>query len=79
MNTLYRTNISDKSWMAYDIPGNIGWITYTIYAVREAFRKKDPYNVATIIPVIFMLVGISELISERMREIIQNPEHRIQK
>ncbi len=26
--TIYKTDISDVRWMAYDIPGNIGWITY---------------------------------------------------
>jgi len=26
--TIYKTDISDARWMAYDIPGNIGWMTY---------------------------------------------------
>lgn len=26
--TIYKTDISDVRWMVYDIPGNIGWITY---------------------------------------------------
>lgn len=30
MNTLYETEISDAGWIAYDIPGNVGWIIYII-------------------------------------------------
>ncbi len=66
MNTLYHTHISDKLWLVYDIPGNVGWITYTICAVRAVWKKKDPYNLVAFIPAAFMLVGISELISERI-------------
>lgn len=66
MNTLYRTHISDKLWLLYDIPGNAGWITYIICTVRAAWKKKDPYNLAAFIPAAFMLVGVSELISERI-------------
>ena len=66
MNTLYLTHISDKRWMAYDIPGNIGWITYTVCAVREVWKKKNPYHFAALIPAAFMLIGVSELISERI-------------
>ena len=66
MNTLYRTHISDKLWLLYDIPGNVGWITYTICAVRAVRKKRDLYNLAAFIPAAFMLVGVSELISERI-------------
>ena len=62
MNTLYRTHISDKLWLIYDIPGNVGWITYTICAARAVWKKKDPYNFAAFIPAAFMLVGVSALL-----------------
>lgn len=28
MNELYQTNITDGKWIAYDIPGNVGWLMY---------------------------------------------------
>ena len=37
----YRTTISDKRWIAYDIPGNIGWITWLICAVRGLREKRE--------------------------------------
>lgn len=65
MSTIYQTHISDLFWWACDIPGNVGWITYTLCTFREVWKKKDLYNVANIIPAVFMLIGVSELISER--------------
>ena len=26
----YKTAISDARWIAYDIPGNVGWIAYLV-------------------------------------------------
>lgn len=66
MKTLYHSSISDRRWWLYDIPGNIGWITYIYYAIREVQKKKDCYNVAALIPAVLMLTGVSELISERI-------------
>ena len=30
MKEIYETKISDARWIAYDIPGNIGWILYFV-------------------------------------------------
>ena len=74
---MYETKISDARWMAYDIPGNIGWIAY-FTALILAFMKKpelmiDPIMLAvlcvSVLPAIIMLVGIIELISERIHKI----------
>jgi len=27
-DAIYKTDISDARWIVYDIPGNIGWMTY---------------------------------------------------
>ena len=40
MTTQYRTTISDKRWIAYDIPGNIGWITYLVCMVKGIREKR---------------------------------------
>ena len=31
---LYETKISTTRWMAYDIPGNVGWILYIAIRLR---------------------------------------------
>ena len=76
MNDLYETKISDARWWAYDIPGNIGWITYITVMVR-LFRNPPAYMVPLvmaclivgILPAIAMAVGIFELISERIAKL----------
>ena len=77
MNDLYETKISDARWWAYDIPGNIGWITYITVIVR-LFRNPPAYMkvplvmaclIAGILPAIAMAVGIFELISERIAKL----------
>ena len=62
----YRTTISDKRWIAYDIPGNIGWITWLVCAVRGLREKRDIHSLAALIPAVLMLTGVVELISERI-------------
>ena len=74
MKRLYETRISTVRWIAYDLPGNIGWITY-IVALILCFAKLPNFmsngvlrslTVAAIIPALMMLVGIAELIHERI-------------
>ena len=66
MNTPYKTEISDLRWMAYDIPGNAGWIAYLICALRGLREKRDAHNIASALPGALMLIGVGELISERV-------------
>ena len=66
METQYRITISDQRWIAYDIPGNIGWITYLICTVKGVREKRDSYSFISVIPAALMLSGVAELISERI-------------
>ena len=66
MNTLYKTEISDVRWMAYDIPGNVGWMAYLVCVFRALREKRDAYNFASAFPGVLMLIGVGELISERI-------------
>lgn len=69
----YVTEISNVRWMAYDIPGNVGWIIYIACLVRCFIVKPDFISsrglfgiiVISGIPAIFMMIGIAELVSER--------------
>ena len=63
----YRTTISDKRWIAYDIPGNIGWITWLVCAERGLREKRDIHSLAALVPAVLMLTGVVELISERIQ------------
>lgn len=64
--TIYRTEISDSRWWAYDIPGNIGWIVY--FAGLGRMIKSREYGSAAVcaIPAALLATGIVELISERI-------------
>ena len=52
--------------MAYDIPGNVGWIAYLVSVFRALHEKRDAYNFASALPGVLMLIGVGELISERI-------------
>ena len=66
MNAKYKTTISDARWIAYDIPGNIGWLTWLVYAVRGLREKQDIHSIAALVSAVLMLTGVVELISERI-------------
>lgn len=69
VNDLYETNITDTRWIAYDIPGNVGWIVYFICCYRLIRAGIEPYAISALIPAALMLVGIIELISERIAKL----------
>ena len=70
MNSIYETKITTIRWMAYDIPGNIGWIMYFIgiYKLFTNESRDDHKMVLALLtfPAFLMLVGIIELIIERI-------------
>ena len=74
---IYVTEISNARWMAYDIPGNVGWIIYIACLVRCFIVKPDFISswglfgiiVISVIPAIFMMIGIAELVSERIAKL----------
>ena len=73
-DTIYETLISDARWLAYDITGNIGWILYLICLI-QCFVKRPEFMeiplvlislLVGILPAVAMIIGIAELISERI-------------
>ena len=66
VNELYETSITDKRWIAYDIPGNIGWIVFLVCLVLCLRDGITAFSAASAVPMALMLVGIGELISERV-------------
>ena len=77
MKEIYETKISDARWIAYDIPGNIGWILYFVGLVpcfaNQSQWRQSPLMMTllmiAVIPAVLMLVGILELISERVAKL----------
>jgi len=73
-DTLYKTQIPDARWWAYDIPGKIGWIMYLVcliqcFVIQPVCMDIPLVSISLmvgILPAIAMLVGIAELISERI-------------
>lgn len=66
MNDQYKISISDARWIAYDIPGNIGWITWLVCVFRGLRKKRDAHTLLSALPGVLMLIGVGELISERI-------------
>ena len=77
MDELYETKISNVRWIIYDIPGNIGWITYIAalilsFVEQPAFMENPLVKVCMavgILPAVAMLVGIAELLNERYHKL----------
>jgi len=75
---MYKTDITPTRWIVYDIFGNVGWIAYYVVLVK-CFAEKPEFMqywglaavaVLAIIPALLMLVGLVELISERIQDYI---------
>jgi len=63
--------------MAYDIPGNVGWIIY-IFCLARCFSIKSDFissrglsgiMVIAVLPAVLMMIGIAELVSERFAKL----------
>ena len=66
MNELYESDISTARWIAYDLPGNAGWITWIVCMVLCLKERVTVFAVLALIPAILMLIGVAELVSERI-------------
>ncbi len=69
MNDLYETRIPTAQWWAYDLPGNAGWIIWLICTWKCLSRGISVFSVLSLIPAILMIVGIVEIISERIAKL----------
>ena len=73
-DVIYESHISTARWLVYDVPGNVGWILYLVCLIRCFVQRPEFIEIplvlisllAGILPAIAMVVGIAELISERI-------------
>lgn len=74
---MYKTEISDAKWWICDILGNIGWIAYLTALVMCYIKKTEFMEFCgltivmflAIIPAICMVVGLVELVNERIHKL----------
>ena len=66
---MYETKISDKKWILYDIPGNIGWILFYIGIFNLLFKMFSIVYLISLIPTIMIFIGLCELINERIKKL----------
>lgn len=74
---MYESNISDARWIAYDLPGNMGWIAFLV-TLGMCFIQKPEIVESKFISILLLLnllcaaamvVAIMELISERIQKL----------
>ena len=74
---VYESHISTARWIVYDVPGNVGWILYIVCLIRCFVQRPEFMEIPLvlislvigILPAIAMVVGIAELISERIAKL----------
>ena len=66
---MYESKISTGRWMVYDVLGNAGWIAWIVCLVLLFRRGVDAFTILSVLPALVMLVGIAELISERVQKL----------
>ncbi len=66
MREMYEMRLSNAQWWACDIPGNIGWIVWIVCAVLCLLEGITLFSVLAVLPALLMLLGVMELISERI-------------
>lgn len=70
---MYETKISSARWIMYDIPGNIGWILYLVgygrLLAKHGFTQNLTTSILLTIPVILIVIGIAEMVSERIAKL----------
>ena len=72
-SVMYESTIKTALWWLYDIPGNVGWILYFIgfwkFNSKGGFSEHLLSGILLLIPALLMLIGIIELISERIQKL----------
>lgn len=76
-DALYESDISNARWIAYDLPGNVGWILYFTGLIISFVKCSEMPDssillqllIIAVVPALLMAVGIAELIGERIHKL----------
>lgn len=74
---MYESKISDARWIAYDLPGNAGWIAFLAGLIMCSMKRPEitgnnvilAFLILDLFCAAVMVVGIVELISERIQKL----------
>lgn len=66
---MYESKISTTRWMVYDVLGNAGWIAWIVCLILLFRHGVDAFTILSALPALVMIVGIAELISERVQKL----------
>ncbi len=69
MNGMYESKLSARQWIAYDLPGNVGWIVWIVCLILLLRKGVNWFSLLALIPAIFMLIGVIELVGERIQKL----------
>ena len=71
MKKLYKSNISNTMWYVYDVLGNFGWVGYIVCLILSFVKIENEilFSILLCIPALFMIIGLIELISERIKRL----------
>ena len=65
---MYETKIKTAPWWAYDISENNGWISLGGFTSKGGSAANLSVGILLAIPALLMLIGIAELVSERIHK-----------
>ena len=74
---MYESKIRDARWIAYDLPGNAGWIAFLAGLILCAVKRPEitgnnaisAFLILDLLCAAAMVVGVIELISERIQKL----------
>ena len=74
---MYESKIGDARWIAYDLPGNAGWIAFRAGLILCAVKRPEitgnnaisAFLILNLLCAAAMVVGVIELISERIQKL----------
>ena len=74
---MYESKIGDARWIAYDLPGNAGWIAFLAGLILCAVKRPEitgnnaisAFLILNLLCAAAMVVGVIELISERIQKL----------
>ena len=55
MGTMYESKLSARRWIAYDLPGNVGWIVWIVCLILLLTQGVTWFTLLAMIPAVFML------------------------
>lgn len=70
LREIYKSDISDREWIVYDIGGNLGWVLYFAGSYLAGGSAEGLFAaIVELLSALAILVGLIELICERVKKL----------